>query len=159
LPAAFYEMGTLGNFFSVLFFIALAFAGLTSAVSLVEPMVQYAIGRFSFSRLKASVTMGLFFYIVGILVILSGLDSTKDALTWGGKNLFDWIDFITAAVMLPMAGLVMSIFVGYVVPKNEVESVLKPHLKGYFAIWYFSLRYIAPAALLVVVANLLGFSV
>ena len=156
LPAAFYEMGVLGNFFSVIFFIALAFAGLTSAVSLVEPMVQYLIDRFNFSRLKASVSMGLFFYLIGILVILSGLDGTKEYLTWGGKNLFDWIDFLTAAVMLPLGGLVMSIFVGYIIPKNEVEATLKPYLKNYFSIWYFSLRYIAPIALFIVILNLLG---
>ncbi len=156
LPAAFYEMGTLGNFFAVIFFIALAFAGLTSAVSLVEPMVQYMIDRFGFSRLKASISMGSFFYLVGILVILSGLDGWKESLSWGGKNLFDWIDFLTAAVMLPLGGLVMSIFVGYVVPKSEVEATLKPYLKGYFPIWYFSLRYIAPVALFVVILNLLG---
>ena len=156
LPAAFYEMGTLGNFFAVIFFMALAFAGLTSAVSLVEPMVQYMIDRFGFSRLKASISMGSFFYLVGILVILSGLDGWKESLTWGGKNLFDWIDFLTAAVMLPLGGLVMSIFVGYVVPKSEVEATLKPYLKGYFPIWYFSLRYIAPVALFVVILNLLG---
>jgi len=156
LPAAFYEMGGIGNFFGVIFFVALAFAGLTSAVSLVEPMVQYMIDRFKFTRLKASVSMGLFFYIVGILVILSGLDSTKELFTWGGKNLFDWIDFITAAVMLPLGGLLMSIFVGYVVPKSEVEATLKPYLKGYFSIWYFSLRYIAPVALFIVILNLLG---
>jgi len=156
LPAAFYEMGVLGNFFSVIFFLALAFAGLTSAVSLVEPMVQYMIDRFSFTRLKASISMGLFFYLVGILVILSGLDSTKEALTWGGKNLFDWIDFITAAVMLPLGGLLMSIFVGYVVPKSELEATLKPFMKSYFSIWYFSLRYIAPVALFIVILNLIG---
>jgi NSS family neurotransmitter:Na+ symporter len=119
-------------------------------------MVQYGIDRFKITRKKASVIMGGFFYIVGILVILSGFDGTKEALTWGGKNLFDWIDFITAAIMLPMGGLLMSIFVGYVLPKSEVEATLKPYLKGYFEIWYFSLRYIAPISLFIVVLNLIG---
>ena len=156
LPAAFYEMGVLGNFFAVIFFVALAFAGLTSAVSLVEPMVQYMIDRFGFSRNKAAWSMGLFFYIVGILVILSSLDDTKAYLTWGSKNLFDWIDFFTAAVMLPLGGLVMSIFVGFVVPKSEVEAVLRPFMKSYFEVWYFSLRYIAPVSLFIVILNLVG---
>ena len=81
LPAVFYEMGVLGNIFSVLFFIALAFAGLTSAVSLVEPMVQYFIDRFNFTRFKASLSMGLFFYMVGILAMLSNIEGFKEALT------------------------------------------------------------------------------
>ena len=156
MPAAFYEMGTLGNFFAVIFFSALAFAGMTSAVSLVEPTVQYLIDRFGLTRTKAAWATGVFFYVVGILVILSNIETTKEYLTWNGKNLFDWIDFLTAAVMLPLGGLVMSIFVGYILPKNEVEATLRPFMKGYFNIWYFSLRYIAPFALFIVILNLLG---
>ena len=156
LPSAFYEMGILGNIFAVLFFIALAFAGLTSSVSLVEPMVQYFIDRFGWSRLKASVSMGLFFYIIGIVVILSNIDGFKNSLTWAGKNLFDWIDFITAAVMLPMGGLVMAVFVGFVIEKQRVESVMRPQLGFAFDAWYFSLRYIVPVSMFIVMLNLMG---
>jgi NSS family neurotransmitter:Na+ symporter len=156
LPAVFYEMGMLGNVFAVLFFIALAFAGLTSAVSLVEPMVQYMIDRFDMTRFNASVTMGLFFYLVGIVALLSNTSAYGEALTFGPKSFFDWMDYFTASIMLPLGGLVMAVFVGYVIEKERVESVLKPHLKGLFGIWYFSLRYIAPAALLVVMLNLMG---
>jgi len=156
LPAVFYEMGILGNVFATLFFIALGFAGLTSAVSLVEPMVQYLIDRFAWSRLKASISMGLFFYLVGIVVILSGLDNYKAMLTFGGKNFFDWVDFITSAVLLPFGGLLISIFVGFVMEKQKVEKVLKPQLGKAFEIWYFFLRYITPIAMFIVILNLMG---
>jgi len=156
LPSVFYEMGVLGNIFSVLFFIALAFAGLTSAVSLVEPMVQYFIDRFNWSRFKASLSMGVFFYMVGILAMLSNIEGFKEALTFGSKNLFDWLDFITAAVMLPFGGLLMAIFVGFVMQKERVESVLKPQLGRFFNLWYFSLRYITPIAMFIVILNLIG---
>ncbi len=156
LPAVFYEMGVLGNVFSVLFFFALAFAGLTSAVSLVEPMVQYLIDRFKMSRFRASVSMGLFFYLVGILALLSNTSAYGEALTFGSKNFFDWMDHITASIMLPVGGLVMAIFVGYVIERQRVESVLKPQLGRLFDVWYFSLRYIAPVALLIVMLHLMG---
>ena len=154
LPAAFYEMGVLGNFFAVLFFLALAFAGLTSAVSLTEPMVQYFIDRFSWSRLKASLSMGLFFYLVGVVVILSNIEGTKGYLTWGSKSLFDWIDFATASIMLPMGGLIMALFIGFAVEKSRVASVMQPHLGFTFELWYFTLRYITPLAMVVVMVNL-----
>ena len=156
LPAAFYEMGILGNVFAVLFFIALAFAGLTSSVSLVEPMVQYFIDRFSWSRLKASILMGLFFYLVGIMALLSNIDDYKELLTWGGKNFFDWVDYVTAAIMLPVGGFVMAVFVGFIIPKERVVSVMKPQLKWAFDAWYFSLRYITPIAMFVVLLSLMG---
>ena len=156
LPAVFYEMGALGNLFAVLFFIALAFAGLTSSVSLVEPMVQLVIDKWRISRLKASIAMGLFFYLVGILVIYSGSAEYGPILTWGGKNLFDWIDFITASVMLPLGGLVMAILVGYVIEENRVASVLRHQLGPVYGLWRFSLRYVAPVALVIVMLNLMG---
>ncbi|WP_373036510.1 sodium-dependent transporter [Sulfurimonas sp.] len=156
LPAAFYEMGIIGNFFAVLFFLALAFAGLTSSVSLVEPMVQYFIDRFNWSRLTSSVAMGLFFYLIGIVALLSNIDGYKEALTWGDKNFFDWVDHVTAAIMLPMGGLIMAVFVGFVIEKQRVESILKPQLGFAFEAWYFSLRYITPIAMFVVMLSLMG---
>jgi len=156
LPAAFYEMGVVGNIFAILFFIALAFAGLTSSVSLVEPMVQYFIDRFSWSRLKASISMGLFFWFFGIFAILSNIDGAKEYLTWGGKSFFDWVDYVTAAIMLPLGGLLMAIFIGYVVPKTKVESIMRPQLKWAFDGWYFSLRYLTPVAMFIVMLSLMG---
>jgi len=156
LPAAFYEMGIIGNIFAVIFFIALAFAGLTSSVSLVEPMVQYFIDRFNWSRVKASISMGLFFYLIGIIALLSNIDGFKETLSWGEKNFFDWMDYITAGIMLPLGGLLMAIFVGYVIEKQRVESILKPQLGFAFETWYFSLRYIVPVAMFVVMLNLIG---
>ena len=156
LPAAFYEMGVIGNFFAVLFFIALAFAGLTSSVSLVEPMVQYFIDRFNWSRTKSSVMMGLFFYSLGIIAILSNIDGVSESLTWGGKNFFDWVDYFTAAIMLPAGGLAMAIFIGFVVDKQKVKSVMKSQLGFAFDAWYFNLRYIVPVAMVVVMLNLMG---
>jgi NSS family neurotransmitter:Na+ symporter len=58
--------------------------------------------------------------------------------------------------MLPLAGLVMAIFVGYVIDKSKVEAVLKKPLGFAFELWYFSLRYIVPVALFVVALSLMG---
>jgi NSS family neurotransmitter:Na+ symporter len=156
LPAVFYEMGMLGNVFAVLFFVALAFAGLTSAVSLTEPMVQLVMDRYGLTRLKASVSMGLFFYVVGVVVIYSGSTEYGEMLTWGGKNLFDWIDYVTASIMLPVGGLVMAVFVGYVLEKNRVDAALEHQLGRFYGIWHFSLRYVAPVALVIVMLHLMG---
>ena len=156
MPAVLYQMGVLGNVFAVLFFVALAFAGLTSAVSLVEPMVQLMIDRFGMSRFKASLAMGLFFYLVGIAVIYSGSAAWGETLSWGGKNLFDWIDYVTASIMLPLAGLAMAVFVGYVIEGSRVEAVLKHQLGRFYGIWHVSLRYVAPVALVIVMLNLMG---
>ncbi len=156
LPAVFYEMGALGNFFSLIFFVALASAGLTSAVSLVEPMVQYLIDRFGLSRFKASLFSGLFFYLFGIIALLSISKEYGKFFTFGSKSFFDWADFLTASVMLPMGGLLMALFVGHVIEKERVRALLKRELGTFYPLWYFNLRYIVPIALIIVMLNLVG---
>lgn len=157
LPAVFYEMGSLGNVFAVLFFVGLAFAGLTSAISLLEPMVQYLIDRFKLSRLTSSFVAGGFFYLLGLLALLANTTEFSAMLTFGSRNLFDWIDFITASVLLPLGGLVMAIFVGFIVPKTQLQAALKTSMSDFgFALWYFFLRYVVPPALIIVMLNLIG---
>lgn len=157
LPSVFHAMGIVGNVLAVLFFMALAFAGLTSAVSLVEPMVQYLIDRWDMSRTKAAVAMGTFFYLFGIVAIFSLSTETSAYFTWGGKSFFDWSDYLTSNVFLPFAGLVMAVFVGYVVEKERVASALQRDMGWFYPIWRFSVRYIAPVALFIVMLNLMGF--
>ncbi len=156
LPAVFYEMGTLGHIFSFIFFIALASAGLTSAVSLVEPFIQYLVDRFKFTRLKASISTGVFFYVFGLVAILSISKDYGELFTFGSKNFFDWADFITASIMLPAGGLIMSIFVGHIMQQEQVAALLKQQLGKFYGPWSFSLRYIVPVALIVVMLNLVG---
>jgi NSS family neurotransmitter:Na+ symporter len=156
LPVAFYSIGSVGTFFAVLFFLALAFAGFTSAVSLLEPMVQFSIDKFNWSRLKSSILMGLSFYLIGIVALLSNTNEFKDVLTFGSRNFFDTLDHFTTAVMLPLAGLVMAVFIGYVVDRSRIEAVLKKPLGLFFELWYFSLRYIVPIALIIVMLSLMG---
>lgn len=156
LPAVFYAMGSIGSIFSVLFFLALAFAGLTSAVSLVEPMVQYLIDKYDMSRFKAASLIGLTFYLFGIIAILSQIEWSAPYLTWEGKNFFDWMDYLTSSVLLPVAGFIMAVFVGFVMEKERVAAILEPQLGVFYPMWYFSIRYIAPVALFGVMLNLMG---
>ena len=156
LPVAFHSLGSVGYILAVLFFLALAFAGFTSAVSLLEPMVQFAIDKFRWSRLKSSVMMGLAFYLIGIVALLSNTEQFSEMLTFGSRNFFDTLDHITTAIMLPFAGFVMAIFVGFVVEKSCIEATLKKPLGFAFEWWYFSLRYLVPIALIVVALSLLG---
>jgi len=157
LPAIFYEMGSLGNVIATFFFVSLAFAGLTSAVSLLEPMVQYLIDRFKFSRLAASFSAGSFFYIVGAIALLSNSEQFSEQLTFWNMTFFDLIDFVTASILLPLGGFAMAFFVGFVLPKSQVRAALKTSMNDTgFALWYFSLKYVAPPSLVVVMINLLG---
>ncbi len=157
LPAIFYEMGTIGILLSLLFFIALAFAAITSAVSVLEPTVMYLIERRNIERKKATYGAAFFAYLIGIVVLLSNTTIFSDSLTLGSKNIFDWFDFISSAILLPLGGMIISIFIGFVLDKEISRNAIIPHIgENYYKVWLFIIRFIAPISILFIMLNELG---
>ncbi|WP_457593229.1 sodium-dependent transporter [Hydrogenimonas sp.] len=157
LPVVLSSFGYLGTFLALLFFLALSFAGLTSAVSLVEPVVQYIIDRFDTTRFKAVLIAGTAYYIVGAGALLSYTEAWGSLFSIGGKPLFDILEYTTDSILLPLGGLLIAVFVGYVLQKEKVRSALEHEMGDrYFFVWRFSIRYIAPIALVFMMLNLMG---
>ena len=157
LPAIFYQMGSIGSFLAVLFFIALAFAAVTSAVSILEPTVMYLVERKQIKRKKATYSVSLIFYLLGIVALLSNTTQFGESLTFGSKNLFDWFDFISAAILMPLGGILIAIFVGYVLDKEFSRKILVPFMGNQlYAVWLFVMRIVAPIAIFLVMLNEMG---
>ncbi|MBW6520713.1 MAG: sodium-dependent transporter [Desulfoarculaceae bacterium] len=157
LPVVFSQIGTLGTIFAVLFFLALAFAGLTSAISIVEPTIEYTMNRLEWSRLKSTLIASAIFFIVGVFTLLSYTAEYGAIFTFGGLPLFDLLDKLTTNVLLPLGGLTVAIFVGFVVRKERVYASMSEFVsKGFFEAWYFNIRFIAIPALVFTLLNLVG---
>ena len=157
LPAIFYEMGTIGIYLALLFFIALAFAAITSAVSILEPTVMYLVERKNISRKKATYGVAFFAYLVGIFVLLSNTDAYSQTLTFGSKNLFDWFDFISSAILMPIGGILIAIFVGYVLDKEVSKKAIIPYTgETFYNIWLFTIRYLAPISIIAIMLKEIG---
>lgn len=157
LPAIFYEMGTIGIYLALLFFIALAFAAITSAVSILEPTVMYLVERKNISRKKATYGVAFFAYLVGIFVLLSNTDVYSQTLTFGSKNLFDWFDFISSAILMPIGGILIAIFVGYVLDKEVSKKAIIPYTgETFYNIWLFTIRYLAPISIIAIMLKEIG---
>lgn len=157
LPAIFYEMGTIGVYLALLFFIALAFAAITSAVSILEPTVMYLVERKNISRKKATYGVAFFAYLVGIFVLLSNTDAYSQTLTFGSKNLFDWFDFISSAILMPIGGILIAIFVGYVLDKEVSKKAIIPYTgETFYNIWLFTIRYLAPISIIAIMLKEIG---
>lgn len=155
MPVIFSQMGGAGYFLSLLFLIALAMAGLTSAVSLVEPAVLYVINRFGLTRFKATILMGGIYWFIGIFAILSYSDSYGEFWSFFGKPLFDIFETTTDSLLLPLSGVIIAIVVGYIV-KRESLNKISSEMGGLFSIWYISIRFIAPIAVIFLMLNLFG---
>lgn len=150
LPAAFSAM-PLGAIFGGLFFVLLAFAAITSAVSVMEVPVAFASETFGWSRPVAVFIVGLLCFIVGVPSGLSLGDGVW--LTFGGRALFDWVDFICSNIVLPVSGLVITIFAGYAWKGVAEEARLSA---GSFRIWLFMLRFVVPVLVLLVLLYYAG---
>lgn len=154
---AFSGIPVLAYIFSVMFYVLLALAALTSTISLHKVVTAYLHEEFNFTRGKAArlVTAGCI--LLGILCSLS-LGVTKD-FTIFGLGMFDLFDFVTAKLMLPLGGLLISIFTGWYLDKKLVWSEITNNgtLKvPIYKLIIFILKYVAPIAISVIFINELG---
>lgn len=157
LPVIFEQWGTLGNVVAVSFFVALIFAGITSAVSMIEPVLMFFIERFNMTRNKATVICGSIFYSLGIIALLSMSSSYGAQLTFFNKNAFDWMDFITSSIMMPLAAFITCIFLGYFVDKKFLQEIFLKYTNVLiFNIWYSLIKYLVPLAIFALFLNQIG---
>ena len=157
LPVIFSGWGVLGNIIAVSFFVALVVAGITSAVSMIEPSLRFFIERFNMTRQKATVLCGATFYVLGIIALLSMSKSFGAELTFFGKNAFDIMDFMSSSVMMPIAAMLICIFLGFFVDKDVLQEKFTKHTSlSVFNTWYFLIRFVVPIAITILFLNKLG---
>ncbi|MDE5602309.1 MAG: sodium-dependent transporter [Helicobacter sp.] len=156
LPLIFANMGVTGEIVAFLFFIALIFAGITSAVSMLEPFNTYLMECFHWSRKKTNFFSISISYILGVIVLLSNTALMGETLTFFEKNLFGWFDYITSSFMLPLSGVFMCLYMGWILKKDKVYAMGSGYLKGiYFQSWYFIIRFIAPIGIIAAMISLI----
>ncbi|HZH93313.1 MAG TPA: sodium-dependent transporter [Tissierellaceae bacterium] len=151
VPQIFAAMGGIGTVFSAIFFVALTVAALTSSVSLLEVVVAYLIDQRGWERKKSVYTAGGIMVVTGILSSLSmGLMSGFTIL---GVGIFDFFDILTDKIFLAIGGLLLAIFVGWFMNKQDLEDELTNGgtIKfGLFNIWYNLIKYVIPVAIAIV---------
>ena len=147
----------LAMIFSLMFYVLLALAALTSTISLHEVVTAYLNEQFGMSRGRAAVWVTGFCVVTGVLSSLSlGVWDDK----FFGLSFFDLLDFVTAKLMLPLSGLLVSLFVGWYLKRSlSYEELTNYGLQKapYFPIYMFILRYLAPIAIVLIFVNELGW--
>ena len=142
LPIAFSAM-PLGILFGTLFFVLLSIAALSSSISLIEPGVAWLIESLKIKRITATALLGFTAWFIGLFSALSF--NLLSEFTIFGKNFFDATDFLTNQIMLPLGGIFIAIFVGWIMKKEHVLDELGFQENFIFKAWYFSVRFVAPA--------------
>ena len=145
LASLFGELGVVGSALGFMFFISLLFAGITSAVSMIEPAVRYFEDEKGISRIKSSAILGVLVFGLGVLCVLSFYEPTKESFAIFGKSIFDILDYATSNVLMPLGVLFFSIFAGWIMPKERFYTLFLNYAPKFAVdIWYFILRFILP---------------
>ena len=142
LPWAFVNI-PLGLIFGKLFFVLLSIAALSSAISLLEPGVAWVVESLKVKRTVAALGLGIVAWTLGIFSALSF--DLLSSYTIGGKNFFDSMDFLSNQILLPLGGILIAIFVGWVMRrKNVLEELFVQEEGTIIKVWFLLIKYIAP---------------
>lgn len=150
LPAVFEQM-PFGNIVSILFFLLIAIAAVTSTISLMEVSVAFVKETFNVGRKKATLGVTLALFALAIPSILSF--GAWEHIQIGGRGFFDLFDFVASNIFLPVGGIVVSIYAGWVIGmkniKEEVSNYGQVPFRGE-RFYTFVIRYIAPTGIFII---------
>lgn len=146
LPIAFGNMAG-GTLLGLAFFLLLTFAALTSAISLLEPVVETLEERSSLGRLGATLASGLAVWLVGVVALLS-FNVWSDIQIFN-LSIFDFLDTFTGKILLPLTGLGAIVFYSLCLNREEARQELNMSVKGYRA-WSLLTTFVAPIGVIIV---------
>ncbi|SDM63824.1 neurotransmitter:Na+ symporter, NSS family [Franzmannia pantelleriensis] len=154
LPLAFQSM-PLGTLFGILFFVMLSMAALTSSISMIEATVAWLNESKGISRKGAAWGVGIVLWLVSTLAMLSFNWGAE--WTLGGRNAFDWLDYLTSRWMMPLGGLAMALMAGFLLRHEIFKSELGLSATQH-ALWLFMIRYVSPLGILLIFVDALGIA-
>ena len=156
LPNVFQQMPG-GYVFSILFFLLLTVAALTSSISILEVVVAYFNEELKMKRKIATVFATVIISLLGIICSLSM--GIFDHYTFFDLNFFDLLDWVSANLLLPLGGLFISLFVGWKLGRKKVREEIQKGGKitdMFLSIFMFLVRIIAPIAIAIVFLKGIG---
>ena len=147
LPLAFGQMAG-GQFFGCIFFILVAFAAITSAISLVEPAVAWIVERLKTTRVVAALLVGALVWLLGLGSAFS-TNILSDVYIVGEMTFLDTIDYVTNNIVLPLGGIFIALFASWVLDSKIRDEEMKGD-SFYYPAWRFLTRFMAPVAVAIV---------
>jgi NSS family neurotransmitter:Na+ symporter len=164
LPYIFAKMGVeapiLSGIVTVVFFLAILMAALTSSISLLEVCVEHLVEQFGWNRKVSTAAFAVPVLLLGIPCVLSF--GPMSGVKLFGMTVFDMCDYLSSNVLMTLGSLAFTIFVGWRMSKVDVRDEFTNggtlSFSGrVFGVFRFVVRWIIPPAILVIfIANLIG---
>jgi len=161
LPQIFNQMGTLGSVVGVVFFVMVAFAALTSSVSIMETIVASVMEKKN--KTRKEVSRGIFIFgIIATVIVCLGYTvfyfelKLPNAVNPG--QILDVADYISNYLLMPVVAFCTSILIGWVVkPKWVIEEMeISGHKFSRKGLYTVMIKYIVPVVMIVLFLQALG---
>lgn len=148
LPVVFSKM-PMGFVFSLAFFTLLFLAAFTSAISLLEVSVAYGIDQLKLSRKNSTIVMGGLIFLLGIPSALSVGGHIPQI---AGKDFLDVADYVTNNVVMPLGGILITLFVGWFWTDGAKAEITDNGARVFplYTVWLWICRIVAPATIAVI---------
>ncbi|MBU1105345.1 MAG: sodium-dependent transporter [Candidatus Riflebacteria bacterium] len=152
-----------GSIILSIFFVLVAFAALSSTISLLEVVVTYTDDEFGWKRHTSTIVNSFVIFLVGVPSALCfGGNKFFTELTLLSKgdtklNWFDSFDYLASNWLLPIGGLLIALFIGWMIKDQAKTNQIKEELgSGFYPVWNFLIKFVAPICVAVVIANKIG---
>lgn len=161
LPELFYTAVPLGALLAPLFYILVAFAALTSTISMLEVIIAYFIDEKNWSRRKASLLCGSACFVLTALCALSlgAWGQISSFEVFGGKQgLFANLDHLVSNWMLPIGGFFITLAAGWAMTRKDTEKeLMDENTPSWFryGMWRVFIRFVAPGAVAAIIIAVL----
>lgn len=152
LPIAFGQMPG-GIFFGTLFFVLLTFAAWSSSISLIEPAVAWLVENRNWSRVKASVMSGGVTWVLGMGSVFS-FNFWKE-FKFFDETFFGVLDYLAANIMLPLGGVFIAVFVGWIMNRRSTLDELAIGDHAGYKIWRILVKFVAPISVVIVLVQII----
>lgn len=143
------------SLFGTIFFLLIFFAALSSALGYLEPVATTAVDIFKMSRKKGVWTsLGLIF-VIGLLTVMGNSTGPWSSFMVNNMNMFDFADFLSGNVMMPIGALILAIYTAYVWKFENYQNEANLGAKGFkvYSWWKPLVMFLIPAALLFIFIN------
>jgi NSS family neurotransmitter:Na+ symporter len=155
IPLAFGQM-PFGALFGAIFFLLVAFAAITSTISLCEPALAFLVEEYNAKRSRVAVSFGVLSWILGIGTVLS-FNAWSDLYLVGQRTFFGTVDFLSQSVLLPICGMLIALFAAWALPGSVVGAQLGLQRSWINILWKAVVGVVAPLGVFaVLVSNLLA---
>lgn len=153
LPKVFYAMGKAGTIVGLVFFIMVAFAALTSCVSIMETLVAGCMTLFHTTRKKTSLIIAAVFAAAAVVICLGYNVFYFELALPNGQTaqLLDIMDYISNSFLMPLISLLTCIFVGWVIKPKWIQEEMESsgHVFHRKRLYGSMIRYAAPVIMAV----------